>query len=175
MILTGSEIKSRIGTDIQISDFDESRLNPNSYNLRLNNTIAEYSNQNPAYLDIKRFNPLMNHEIPDKGMILHPGTLYLARTMEHTETKNLVPMLEGRSSMARLGISIHVTAGFGDIGFRGYWTLEISVIEPVKIYAEIEVCQIYYNTVCGKIDREYKGKYQDNKGLQGSGLWRDFK
>jgi deoxycytidine triphosphate deaminase len=58
-----------------------------------------------------------------------------------------VPMLEGRSSTGRLGLFIHVTAGFGDIGFAGFWTLEIFCVQPVKIYPDVEICQIYYHDI----------------------------
>jgi dCTP deaminase len=81
-------------------------------------------------------------------------------------------MIEGRSSIGRLGISIHATAGFGDIGFFGYWTLEISCIEPVRIYPGIRICQIFYHTVKGKIIH-YHGKYQDNDGIQASQSYLD--
>jgi dCTP deaminase len=77
-------------------------------------------------------------------------------------------MLEGRSSIGRLGVFIHVTAGFGDVGFSGYWTLEIFCVQPIKIYPEIEICQIYYHGIEGKYDRYISGKYQNNTGVQPS-------
>ena len=78
--------------------------------------------------------------------MLEPNRLYLGRTGEHTETKNLVPMLEGRSSIGRLGLFVHVTAGFGDVGFRGFWTLEIFCVQPIRIYSGLEICQIFLAT-----------------------------
>ena len=87
---------------------------------------------------------------------------------------NLVPMLEGRSSVGRLGLYIHVTAGFGDVGFAGYWTLEISCIQPVRIYAGTEICQIYYHTLEGDFIPYKSGKYQHNTDIQPSLLYRDF-
>jgi dCTP deaminase len=96
---------------------------------------------------MKKNNSLTKIMISEKGLILKPNILYLGRTVEYTKTNNLVPMLEGRSSIGRLGLFIHVTAGFGDVGFSGYWTLEIFCIHPVKIYPFIEVCQIYYHTI----------------------------
>jgi hypothetical protein len=69
---------------------------------------------------------------------------------------------------------VHVTAGFGDIGFCGQWTLEISVIKPIKIYSRIECCQIYYNTIHGDIIN-YNGKYQKAKEIQGSKIYQEFK
>lgn len=106
--------------------------------------------------------------IPKEGLPLMPGRLYLGRTVEYTVTKNCVPMIEGRSSWGRLGLYIHVTAGFGDIGFSGYWTLEITCVQPIIIYPNVEICQIFYHSVLSQPDQEYKGKYQNNEGIQPS-------
>jgi dCTP deaminase len=83
-------------------------------------------------------------------------------------------MIEGRSSIGRLGIRIHATAGFGDIGFSGNWTLEIDVVQPVKIYAGIEICQIFYHTTLGGLTKTYKGKYQGSKLPLPSAIWKEF-
>ncbi|NOQ41136.1 MAG: dCTP deaminase, partial [Desulfuromusa sp.] len=122
MILSGKEIESRIDQDIIIDPFDKNRLNPNSYNLSLHDELIVY---NDTLLDMKKDNPYRKITIPEEGLVLESNRLYLGRTVEFTETKELVPMLEGRSSVGRLGLFIHVTAGFGDVGFKGYWTLEI--------------------------------------------------
>jgi dCTP deaminase len=105
---------------------------------------------------------------------LNPGRLYLGRTVEYTETHNAVPMLEGRSSVGRLGLFIHVTAGFGDVGFKGYWTLEIFCVQPIVIYPEVEICQIYYHEVSPDHSEYSSGKYQGNKEIQASMLYKDF-
>jgi len=171
MILSGKEIKRRIGSDIIIDPYDENRINPNSYNLALFNQLVVYKHRQ---IDMKYKNPTKTIVIPQEGLILEPNTLYLGRTVEHTETYNLVPMLEGRSSIGRLGLFIHVTAGFGDVGFKGYWTLEIFCIQPVKIYAGVEVCQIYYHTIEGESENYTSNKYQENTGIQPSLLYMDF-
>lgn len=171
MILSGLEIKKRLGTDIKIKPYDESKLNPNSYNLRLHNELMVYTNPE---LDMKAPNPTEKFTIPEDGFLLEPGKLYLGRTIEYTETYNLVPMLEGRSSIGRLGMFVHVTAGFGDVGFCGYWTLEISTIHPVRIYPGIGICQIFYHTIEGEIKLYDSGKYQKNTGIQPSLLYREF-
>lgn len=172
MILTGREIEmQRLKGNIYIEDFDEARLGPNSYNLRLGNELLIYTGD---ILDPKIQNDCKIERIPNEGRILLPGSLYLAQTMEYTRTKGLVPMLEGRSSVGRLGINIHATAGFGDIGFAGRWTLELSCVQPVIIYAGMEICQIYYHTVEGEISKEYAGKYQKSDGVQPSMMWKDF-
>ena len=170
MILTGNEILNRIESgDIRITPFDSRNLNPNSYDLRLSDELAVYRDR----LDMKRQNEIDRMRFGDEGFLLKPNILYLGRTVEHTTTRNLVPMIEGRSSIGRLGIYIHVTAGFGDIGFSGYWTLEISVVQPVIIYPFVRIAQIYYHEIRGDVS-EYKGKYQNNTTLQESMLWRDF-
>lgn len=171
MILSGKEIKRRAGKDIIIEPFDEKRVNPNSYNLRLHNELMIYDTDE---LDMKKLNPVKKILIPEEGLLLKPGKLYLGRTLEYTKTENVVPMLEGRSSIGRLGLSIHVTAGFGDVGFAGYWTLEIYCIQPVRIYPNVEICQIYYHEIQGDYDRYSSGKYQNNTDIQPSLLYKDF-
>ncbi|RHX87714.1 dCTP deaminase [Leptospira stimsonii] len=171
MILTGKEIQKRIGKDIVINPYSEKLLNPNSYNLRLHEELLVYTE---LPLDMKKPNPAEKIIIPESGLLLKPGVLYLGRTLEFTETHNLVPMLEGRSSIGRLGMLVHVTAGFGDVGFKGFWTLEISVIQPLIVYPSVEVCQIFYHTVEGQITEYSSGKYQANQGIQPSMLYKDF-
>ena len=174
MILSGSEIRKQIGIgNIIIDPFNSKQLNPNSYNLRLSNKIIYYDK---PILDMKNDEDYTEEIIPQTGYLLVPGKLYLGRTVERTTTKNFVPMIEGRSSVGRLGIFIHVTAGFGDVGFDGYWTLELSCVQPVIIYPFVEICQIYYHTLEGEVDREYSnGKYQNNQGIQTSMLWKELR
>ncbi|MBC8531655.1 dCTP deaminase [Gehongia tenuis] len=171
MMLSGKEIFRRMGGDIVIDPFDESRLNPNSYNLRLHNQLLVYDTD---VLDMKTPMPTQTLNIPEEGLILEPNRLYLGRTLEYTKTNNLVPMLEGRSSVGRLGLFIHATAGFGDVGFSGYWTLEIHSVQPIRIYAGVEICQIYYHTLEGEYEPYQSGKYQNNTGIQPSLLYKDF-
>lgn len=171
MILTGEEIRDQLGQNIVIDPFDPSRLNPNSYNLRLHNELLVYEE---VVLDLRAPNRFRRFEIPSEGLVLQPGTLYLGRTTERTETRNLVPMIEGRSSVARLGLFVHATAGFGDIGFCGYWTLAMFTVQPIRIYAGIEICQIIYHQAVGDI-REYdSSKYQHNQDIQPSYLYREL-
>ena len=113
-------------------------------------------------------------EYVEDGLVLEPGTLYSGRTVEFTKTDKYVPMLEGRSSTGRLGLFIHVTAGFGDVGFSGYWTLEIFCIQPIKIYPNVEICQIYYHTIDGDYEKYSSGKYQNNTDIQPSLMYKDF-
>lgn len=171
MILSGLEISKRMGKDIGIEPYNPDQLNPNSYNLRLHDELLVYDNE---VLDMKVENKASNLTIPSTGLRLDPGKLYLGRTVEHTRTDNLVPMLEGRSSIGRLGMFVHVTAGFGDVGFNGYWTLEIFVVQPLVIYSDVEICQIYYHHLDGVYANYKSGKYQNNSGIQPSKLYQDF-
>lgn len=171
MILSGLEIQRRLNKDIWIDPFDPARLNPNSYNLRLHNELMVYD---VPILDMKQNNSACTIDIPETGLLIYPGKLYLGRTVEHTRTENLVPMLEGRSSIGRLGLSIHVTAGFGDVGFNGFWTLEIYCIQPIRIYPFIDICQIYYHTIDGDFFRYENGKYQNNNGIQTSQIFKEL-
>ncbi|MCO8193603.1 MULTISPECIES: dCTP deaminase [Anaerofustis] len=171
MILSGKEIEKNIGKDIIIEPFDKNKLNPNSYNLSLSNELLVYDNY---VLDMKKENKAHKIIIPKEGLILEPNKLYLGRTNEFTKTNKFVPMLEGRSSTGRLGLFIHVTAGFGDVGFSGYWTLEIFCIQPIKIYPNVEICQIYYHDIKGEYELYKSGKYQNNTGIQPSLMFKDF-
>ena len=171
MILSGKEIARHIGREIVIEPYDPARLNPNSYNLSLAPELLVYENE---VLDMKTPNPARRIEIPEEGLLLEPGRLYLGRTNEFTRTDRYVPMLEGRSSTGRLGLFIHVTAGFGDVGFAGYWTLEIFCVQPIRIYPNVEICQIYYHTIEGDYDPYISGKYNNNQNIQPSLMYMDF-
>jgi len=171
MILSGLDIKRRLGTEIRIEPYLESRLNPNSYNLTLHNELLVYESE---VLDMAKPNAHHVFNIPEDGYIMQPGRLYLGRTVEYTETEGLVPMLEGRSSIGRLGLFVHITAGFGDVGFHGFWTLELFCVQPIRIYSGVEICQIFYHTVEGPYETYKKGKYQSNTGIQPSFLYKDF-
>lgn len=171
MILSGDEIRRRMLGDIVIDPFDPARLNPNSYNLTLHRELMVYEE---VVLDMQKANRVRRIEIPDEGLVLAPNQLYLGRTVERTETHNLVPMIEGRSSIGRLGLFVHVTAGFGDVGFCGYWTLEMFAVQPVKIYPGVPICQIFYHQISGAITEYCSDKYQHNRDIQPSLLFKEL-
>ena len=171
MILSGDEIQAELGKNIFLEPFHADQLNPNSYNLKLHNELLVYDS---FPLDMKKPNSVIQLEIPPNGLLLEPGTLYLGRTHEKTVTRGFVPMLEGRSSVGRLGMFVHVSAGFGDVGFDGYWTLEILVTHPLRIYPFVEICQIFYHSIKGEMSTEYQSKYQGNQGIQASMMFKDF-
>ncbi len=171
MILSGDEIQRLQGTDITIDPFDPSRINPNSYNLTLHHELLTYEE---VVLDMKKNNRVRRLTIPEQGLTLEPNRLYLGRTVERTETHNLVPMIEGRSSIGRLGLFVHVTAGFGDVGFKGFWTLEMFAIQPIRIYPGTEICQIFYHQVAGNIREYVSNKYQNNSDIQPSLMFKEL-
>jgi len=171
MILSGDEIYQHLGRDIVIDPFDESRLNPNSYNLTLHNELLIYDE---VQLDMAVPNRTRRLHIPPQGLVLMPHRLYLGRTAERTETHNFVPMIEGRSSIGRLGLFVHVTAGFGDVGFCGYWTLEMFAIQPIQIYPGVPICQIFYHQITGHITEYQSDKYQHNRDIQPSLFYKEL-
>lgn len=171
MILSGKRIAEGLGSKIIIDPYSPNQLNPNSYNLRLHDQLRVYDSQE---LDMRVENTSQQLNIPPEGLLLEPNRLYLGRTLEYTETHGYVPMLEGRSSIGRLGLFVHITAGFGDIGFCGYWTLEIFCVQPIRIYAGVEICQVFYHTIDGEYETYRSGKYQNNSGIQHSLLFREF-
>ncbi len=171
MILSGEQIRSRLGDSIFIDPFQEENLNPNSYNLTLHDELLIYEE---VVLDMRQVNRVRRIQIPPDGMVLSPNQLYLARTVERTETHNLVPMVEGRSSVGRLGLFVHVTAGFGNVGFCGYWTLELFAVLPVRIYPGVSICQMFYHEVVGDIEEYASEKYQHNHDIQPSLLYKEL-
>jgi dCTP deaminase len=171
MVLSGNEILAQLGRNIIIDPFDEANVNPNSYNLRLHGELMVYEE---VLLDMRRPNRVRRIPIPEDGFVMQPNQLYLGRTWERTETHNLVPMIEGRSSVGRLGLFVHVTAGFGDVGFRGHWTLEMFAIQPVRIYPGVPICQIFYHDIRGDITEYASSKYQDNRDIQPSLLFTEL-
>lgn len=156
MILSDKKILEEIKAgNILIEPFSRENLGTNSYDVHLGKWLGIYEND---ILDAKEHNKINLHEILDDGFILLPSKLYLGVTEEYTETRNYVPFLEGKSSIGRLGIDIHSTAGKGDAGFCNTWTLEISVKQPVKIYAGMPIGQIIYFKMDGEVEIPYNVK-----------------
>lgn len=198
MILSDKMIKEAMKTgDIVIEPFDPAALGSNSYDVHLGNVIKTYAtgyaNINdgralmpsghvaivPQPLDCKVEHEIHEYIIGTDGLLLIPGTLYLGATLEYTESHRHVPFLDGKSSIGRLGITIHCTAGRGDVGFCNHWTLEIHVIQPVRVYPGMPIGQlIYFET--GAVDMPYdkkeNAKYngRDPKP-QASRMWKNFK
>ncbi|HTS33006.1 MAG TPA: dCTP deaminase [Thermoplasmata archaeon] len=156
MILSDAKIREEMERGrIVIRPFRRENLGTNSYDVHLGPYLAVYRR---GALDARRANPVREFRIPPEGFVLVPGQLYLGVTEEYTETHGFVPFLEGKSSVGRLGIDIHSTAGKGDEGFCNYWTLEMSVKVPVRVYAGMPVGQLIYFEISGPVERSYSAK-----------------
>ena len=206
-MLTGPEIARQVLLGgVTIDPFDPARVGANSYDLSLAPELLVYaknwdaheraddrhqersrrpagrlafdSPRVPQVLDMAAEEPTVALTIPAEGLVLWPGVLYLGATVERAGSDHYVPCLDGRSSVGRLGMQVHCTAGYGDLGFGGRaapstWTLEITTVVPLRIYAGVRVCQISFTTVEGDL-KPYAGKYAGQTGPRASGLWRDF-
>jgi dCTP deaminase len=156
MILSDTQIQKAIDERrIVIRPFRPECLGSNSYDVHLGRYLATYRD---GALDARKANAVEEFSIPPHGFVLVPGQLYLGVTEEYTETHDHVPFLEGKSSVGRLGIDIHSTAGKGDVGFCNYWTLEMSVKLPVRIYAGMPIGQLIYFEVAGTVAHGYDTK-----------------
>lgn len=156
MILSDRKIREEIRRGrIVIRPFRPDCLGSNSYDVHLGPYLAIYRD---GALDARKANPIEEFKIPPEGFVLVPGQLYLGVTQEYTETHSAVPFLEGKSSVGRLGIDIHSTAGKGDVGFCNYWTLEMSVKLPVRVYAGMPIGQLIYFEISGEVERSYATK-----------------
>lgn len=156
MILSDREILKAIELgEIVIQPYTPACLGSNSYDVHLGKHLAVYEAE---ILDARKHNTIRHFEIPPEGHLLLPNRLYLGVTEEYTETHAHVPFLEGKSSVGRLGIDIHATAGKGDVGFCNTWTLEISVTQPVIVYAGMPIGQLIYFEVKGEVENPYNIK-----------------
>ena len=163
MILTDKTIIDEIlANNIVIEPLSKANIGTNSVDLTLSNTLVLYTER---VLDVRKKNPSTPMIIPEEGLILQPGILYLASTVEYTETLKHVPILMGKSSLGRLGLFVHVTAGFGDVGFKGHWTLELVCVQPLKIYPGMKIAQITYQDISEmpqvSYDRKEDAKYSN--------------
>ncbi|TWU42944.1 Deoxycytidine triphosphate deaminase [Novipirellula aureliae] len=171
MLISGEEIQRRMGLDLNIDPFDPLRVNPNSYDLSLHHELLVYEE---IVLDAASPNRYRRIEIPPEGLTLQPGLLYLGRTVEFTETHSLVPMIQGRSSFARLGLMVNPGGSLGDIGYCGTWTLDLHCVQPIRIYPNMKVCQIYYLDLLNPGATYCSKKYQNSRDIQPSLIFREL-
>lgn len=181
MILSDCDILlARDRGAIVIDPFRREALGPNSYDVHLGNHLGVYMTSRCGHLDAAEENNYELILIDDDGFVLRPGTIYLAATEEYTETHEHIPYLDGKSSVGRLGISVHATAGRGDVGFCNHWTMEISVVQPVKIYAGMPIAQLTYHQVLSQPEHKYgtaprAANYQGRDPMpQGSRMHKNF-
>lgn len=176
MILSDAKILESIKNgEIVIEPFKKESLGTNSYDVHLGKYLAVYKDK---ILDARVHHEVEYIEIPKEGFVIQPHILYLGVTEEYTETHHAVPFLEGKSSVGRLGIDIHATAGKGDVGFCNTWTLEISCVQPVRIYPGMPIGQLIYFAVDGEVLNYYNKKQgakyveKTNKPVE-SMLWKN--
>ena len=178
MILSDQMIRAaRNRGEIVIEPWREHALGTNSYDVHLGGTLMTYA-RTTTVLDCKKVAPAAAHAIGPEGFVLYPNILYLGVTEEYTETHKHVPFLDGKSSIGRLGITIHCTAGRGDVGFCNHWTLEIHVVQAVRVYAGMPIGQlIYFETgeVAVPYNKKAGAKYNERCPLpQPSRMFKNF-
>jgi len=203
-ILTDQRIREAVQNgSIEIDPFRPEHVNPTSYDLTLGDEVAVYAGwvcggEFPAgnrpegciedgarlgdttrILDVRDELPVRRFKIdPEAGWVLRPGIGYLMHTAERVHTKSYVPILDGKSSIGRLFIQVHATAGFGDPGFNGQFTLEVLVQHPVRVYPGMRICQIRFQEYAGEVLRPYDvtGHYTGEaaRGAIPSQAWRQF-
>jgi dCTP deaminase len=165
MILTDKTIIDEIAAkNIVIEPLTLENIGTNSVDLTLSKTLLMYTDH---VLDVRKKPQTVDIIIPNEGIILQPGIVYLASTVEYTETLKHVPIIQGKSSLGRLGLFVHVTAGFGDVGFKGHWTLELLTIQPLKIYAGMKIAQLTYQDISEMPNISYDKKQDAKYSNQG--------
>jgi len=187
MILSDRSIREKVKTgEIFIEPFEERCLQSASYDLHLDKDFLVFNRENHSLIDVKEpVEELMKKIIVDeeKGIIIHPGDFVLANIKEITGVDDKhVGRLEGKSSLARMGLIIHTTAGFLDPGNKLRLTLEMVNLSPlpIKLYPGMKIGQIAFEELDKKCERPYgtKGlgnKYVGDMTVTASQMWKNFK
>ncbi|QVJ03513.1 dCTP deaminase (plasmid) [Nocardiopsis eucommiae] len=171
MILTGAEIKREHASGrIRIEPFNVKNVQPNSYDFHLGDTVLTYKD---VELDVHKENETEETLIPKDGLLLTPNKIYLASSREVIGSDHYAPTFGSKSGAARTGIFSHLSCGLVDIGSHGRLTLQLHVVQPVKIYPGMRIAQVIFWKPQGEITL-YDGKYQGAEGPQASRIHRDF-
>jgi len=171
MILTGSKIAQEVERGrITIDPFDHRLINPVSYDFSLGQEIGTYDDY---VLDCRRENAFTKRPIPADGLVLMPDRIYLGHTRERMGSEYYVPIIRAKSSIARLGLFIHVTADLIDIGSINEWTLQLHAVQPVRVFSGMLIGQVTFWSTMGEVTL-YSGKYQGSVGPLPSGIWSDM-
>ncbi len=159
MILTGKEIVRQVECgSIIIDPFEESNVNPNSYNYRLGDKYVLLPELEDANITAEQEADLRS--IPRDGLLLEPGHVYLSSTYETIGSSKFVTSLIGRSSVGRLGLFLQISADLGNLGPAHKWTLELTCVQPILVYPHMSVGQVSFWIPEGDIT-EYEGLYTD--------------
>lgn len=202
-ILSGPEIRKQIELGkITIDPYDPRRINPASIDLTLGKGVSVYRHsyrwkRDPIFFenrvgqdDGSTMHPSNGHlwdskvaqevdtfEMKESGWVLQPGIGYLLHTAERVTTNHFVPVLDGKSSVGRAFVLVHYTAGYGDPGFNGQYTLEVTSLTPIRIYPGMRFCQIRFHTLVGEpLLYQERGHYQGQaaEGAVPSQLHKQF-
>jgi dCTP deaminase len=186
MILSDADIRAQIADGrIEIDPFDESCVQPSSVDLHVDAQFRVFANSRYPYIDVRTPMPDLTELVEvgdDEPFILHPGEFVLGSTRERVRLPDdLVARLEGKSSLGRLGLLIHSTAGYVDPGWDGYLTLELSNVAnlPITIYPGMKIGQISFFRLSSPADVPYgsagtRSKYQGQRGPTASRFFEEF-
>ncbi len=186
MILSDIDIRKELASGrIEIDPFDETCVQPSSVDLHVDSQFRVFKNSRYPYIDVRKPMPDLTELVEVKGdepFILHPGEFVLGSTLERVKLPDdLVARLEGKSSLGRLGLLIHSTAGFIDPGWDGHVTLELSNVAnlPITIYYGMKIGQVSFVQLSEPAESPYGtaalgSKYQGQAGPTPSRYWRNF-
>ncbi|HET9072456.1 MAG TPA: dCTP deaminase [Acidimicrobiales bacterium] len=186
MILSDRTIREELAAGrIEIDPLDPADVQPSSVDLRLDRFFRVFRNHHQSVIDVKEPQDNLTELVeiePEGAFVLHPGEFVLGSTAERVRLPDdLVARLEGKSSLGRLGLLIHSTAGFVDAGWDGYLTLELSNVAtlPIKLYPGMKIGQISFLLMTSAADRPYGStsigsKYQGQRGPTASRYFENF-
>jgi dCTP deaminase len=181
MVLSDRSIREAIALGrVAIEPFDDALVQPSSVDVRVSGQFRVFRNNRQPYIDVRRPSEDLTDLVEiagDAPFILHPGEFVLGSTLERVRIPDdLVARLEGRSSLGRLGLLIHSTAGYIDPGWDGHITLELSNVAtlPITIYLGMRIGQISFLTLSTPAEQPYRGKYLGQEGPTPSRLYQDF-
>ena len=186
MVLSDRTIREELAKGrIVITPLDPADIQPASVDLHLDRRVLVFRNNNDPYIDLRK--PMLELTEPmdiadDRPFILHPGEFVLGSTLEHIEVPDdIVARLEGKSSLGRIGLLIHSTAGYVDPGWKGHLTLELTNVSrlPVTLYYGMRIGQISFLMLTTPVDRPYGSKelgsrYQNQTDPTASRAHLDF-
>ncbi|RLC34759.1 dCTP deaminase [Candidatus Shapirobacteria bacterium] len=183
MVLSDGDIKKYLKKGLVIKPFKKLFLQPSTYDLRLGDEVRVFDNYKTGLVDVRKKADLTRLvKLDGGGFVIHPGDFVLGATKEYFEIPGeLCAKLEGRSSLGRLGLVVHATAGYIDPGFKGWITFELGNLSrvPIKIYKGMRIAQICFLKMSRVPDRLYGdsligNKYQGQKGPTASRFWKDY-
>lgn len=171
MILSGLSIREEFNLRrINIQPYRDEHITTNSYDLTLGTKFLRYTGE---VLDPRKENPHEIFEVDEKGIVLKKGDFLLGHSAEVIGSDHYVPIIHAKSSTARLGLFVHVTADLIDIGSHGNVTFQLYSTLPVKVYPGMRIGQVSFWKPKGDIEL-YQGKYQGSNGPRASEVYRDF-